>query len=481
MIRRLDVWVTLRNTGEVLEWFSLIFLVPIVYSILFEFSWKTIAAFSIPMATTLLLGLILRKAFKSRYPSQRMHALAAVLLVWVLACFLAGIPFKMGIGKGWVDSVFQSTSALTTTGLDIFHGSAVNMSTIPRTYVLWINFLSWIGGAGIVMIALTGLISLFESSKLAMAEGREERIKPNLIHTARLIWEIYGIITGIGFVLLMITGLSPFDALNYAMSAVSTTGFTTGDMTQVTNPWVATVLSILLLAGATSFFAHYMFYKKDRLYYLKDTQILGMLALIVTGFFLVLIGIIPLYNQGAFKLAMFNVIGALTCGAFVTANLNLWLIRSQSSLLILALLMLIGGSAGSTSGGIKINRFLIFVKTLLWKIRKLAMPENAILVRKFEGKPIQSKLAESILLFSLTYILFIIIGTIILTLTGYPVFNSMFEVISAQSNAGLSLITNAGMNSLAKVTLIGNMIVGRLELIPFLTIIGFLLETKWRL
>ncbi len=481
MIRKLDVGIILRDTGEVLEWFSLVFLVPIVYSVIFEFSWKTLAAFSLPMAFTLALGLFLRRAFKSQYPSQTMHARAAVAIAWTLAVILAGIPFKLGLGKSWIDSIFQATSALTTTGLDVFHGSSLNMSTIPRTYVLWINFLSWVGGAGIVMIALVGLISLFESAKLAMAEGREERIKPNLIHTARLIWEIYGIITAIGFVLLLLAGMSPFDALNYSMSAVSTTGFTTGDMTRITNPVIATILSILLLAGATSFFAHYMFYKKDKLFYLKDTQILGMLALIILGFFLVLPSLIPIYGNSAFKLAIFNVIGAITCGAFVTANLNLWMIRSQAALLVLAMLMIIGGSAGSTSGGIKINRFIILVKSIVWRIKKYSLPENAVVLRKFEGKPIQPNLAESVMAIILIYLGFVALGTLVLSLLGYPAFQSFFEVVSAQSNAGLSIITNANMPWLAKFMLIINMLVGRLEFIPFLTIIGFLLETKWRL
>ncbi len=481
MIRWADIKVTLRNTGEVLEWFSLVFLVPILYSIIFEFSWKTLAAFIFPMALTISLGLLLKKLFYTKFPSQNMHALAAVMIVWILACFLAGLPFKIGLGKSLLDSTFQATSALTTTGLDIFHGSPVNMSTIPRTYVLWINFLSWIGGAGIVMIALVGLISIFESAKLAMAEGREERIRPNLIHTARIIWGIYATLTAFGAVLLFLAGLSPFDAVNYAMSAISTTGFTTGDMTLITDPVVASILSILLVFGATSFFVHYMFYKKDKLFYFKDSQVLGMLVLLVIGFFLVLPSLLPLYFKSSFKLALFNVIGALTCGAFVTANLQLWLYKAQPALFVLSLLMLIGGSAGSTSGGIKISRFLIFVKTIYWKIRKLAMPENAVIVRKHEGKLISPQLIEDVLLFILVYLAMIGVGTIVLSLAGYPVFESFFEVVSAQSNAGLSLITNASMPALAKLMLIINMIVGRLEIIPFLTIIGFILESKWRL
>ena len=480
ILRKIDIGIILRNSGEVLEWFSLIFLVPIIYSAIFEFSWKTIAAFVIPMLITLGLGVILKKAFASKYPTQTPHALVSVVLVWLLACILAGLPFMIGINKGIVDSTFQATSALTTTGLDVFHGSPMNMSTIPRTYVLWVNFLSWIGGAGIIMIALVGLISLFESAKLAMAEGRDERIKPNLIHTSRLIWEIYAIITGIGALLLFIAGLNPFDALNYAMSAVSTTGFTTGDAVVVTNPLVASILSILLLAGATSFFAHYMFFKRDRAYYLKDHQVLGLLSLVILGFFVIVLTIIPMYSTASFKLALFNAIGAVTCGAFVTTSLIPWVINAQAALFALMILMFIGGSAGSTSGGIKISRLIIFLKTMVWKTKKLALPENAVVIRKYEGKPLNSKIVESVLLFILLYLLFIIAGTLVLTALGYPFLHSMFEVISAQSNAGFSLITNASMSTLAKLTLIGNMIVGRLEIIPVLAVLGWIIESKWR-
>ncbi len=478
MMRKLDVKVILRNTGEVLEWFSLVFLVPIIFSLLFEFSWKTLAAFILPMTFTAALGLFLRRAFDTKFPSQTMHALTAVLLVWILACFLAGLPFKIGIGKSLIDSTFQATSALTTTGLDIFHGSQLNMSTIPRTYVLWINFLSWIGGAGIVMIALVGLISIFESAKLAMAEGREERIRPNLVHTAKIIWAIYGAMTLLGMILLMATGLSPFDALNYSMSAISTTGFTTGDATVITNPAVASVLSFLLIMGAISFFAHYMVYKKDRTYYFKDTQVLGLLVFIIIGFFLVLPGMVSVYKLSGFKLALFNVIGAITCGAFVTTSLKPFIMQNQFVLLALGLLMLVGGSAGSTSGGIKISRALIFLKTVYWKMKKTALPENAVVVRKYEGKLLSSKVVEDVLLFILLYVSFVIIGAGVLSASGYGLTQSLFEVVSAQSNAGMSLITNAGMPWVAKLMLIINMIVGRLEIIPLLTAIGYLISSR---
>ncbi len=481
MMRKLDLKVILRNTGEVLEWFSLVFIVPIVYALLFEFSWKTLAAFILPMTFTAALGLFLKKAFDTKFPSQSKHALAAVLIVWIIACFLAGLPFTIGLNKSLTDSTFQATSALTTTGLDIFHGSPVNMSTIPRTYVLWINFLSWIGGAGIVMIALVGLISIFESSKLAMAEGREERIRPNLVHTSKIIWEIYGAITAVGAFLLWLVGLKPFDAINYAMSAISTTGFTTGDATIITNPAVASVLSFLLIMGAISFFAHYMVYKKDKSYYFKDTQVLGLLALIIIGFFLVLPGMVNLFGTSGFKLALFNVIGALTCGAFVTNSLKPLLLSNQFVLLVLGALMFIGGSAGSTSGGIKISRFIIFLKTLYWKIKKLALPENAVVVRKYEGKLLKQKVVEDVLLFITLYGLFIFLGTLVLSMSGYNLVDSAFEVISAQSNAGMSLITNASMPWIAKITLIINMIVGRLEIIPLLTVIGYIIDTRWRL
>ncbi len=481
MIRKMDIKVVMRDIGEVLEWFSLVFLIPIGYTILFEFSWKTLAAFVLPMTLTLALGLFLRRAFDTKFPSQNMHALAAVLIVWLLACFLAGLPFKIGLGKSFIDSTFQATSALTTTGLDIFHGSPQNMSTIPRTYVLWINFLSWIGGAGIVMIALVGLISVFESAKLAMAEGREERIRPNLVHTAKIIWTIYALITAVGAILLWLTGLTPFDAINYAMSAISTTGFTTGDNVVITNPATASVLSLLLVLGAISFFAHYMFYKKDKLFYFKDTQVLGLLAFIIIGFFLILPGMVNVYGLSGFKLALFNVIGAITCGAFVTASIKPFLVNNQFVLLVLGLLMLVGGSAGSTSGGIKISRAVIFLKTIYWKIKKLALPENAVVVRKYEGKTLQSKFVEDILLFILLYLSLVIIGALVLSMSGYGLTESVFEVISAQSNAGMSLITNASMPWVAKAMLIINMIVGRLEIIPLLTVIGYIIGFKWRL
>ncbi len=475
MIKPTDIRLVLRNTGEVLEWFSLVFLIPLAYTIVVG-DIKGIAAFAIPMATSLLVGVLLKKAFYSKYPSQTVHAMVAVVIVWLLACILAGAPFVMGLGKPWLDAVFQSTSALTTTGLDIFHGSALNMSTIPPIYVFWTNFLSWIGGAGIVMIALVGLISIFESSKFALAEGREERIKPNIVHTARLIWEIYIILTVFGIILLLLSGMNLFDATNYAMSAISTTGFGTSDGVVITNPLTQIALMIIMFIGATSFFAHYMVYKKDKLFYFKDTQIFTMLSLIVIGFFLIVGVMIPIYGQSGFRSALFSVVSAITCGGFAPIKMTKLLATSQPALIILAALMVIGGSAGSTSGGIKLSRFIVFMKTLYWKIKRLLLPRSAVFVRKFEGKMLSHEEVENILFFILMYVVFIFIGTLVLALTGYSFMESFFEVVSAQSNSGLTLITSAGMPWIAKLMLITNMIVGRLEIIPFLILIGFVLE-----
>ncbi len=469
----------LRNTGEVLEWFSLVFFIPLAYAIITA-DMTSIAAFAIPMAISLILGIALKKIFYSKYPSQMVHAMVAVVLVWFSACILAGIPYVIGLGKPWLDAVFQSTSALTTTGLDVFHGSAVNMSTIPAIYVFWTNFLSWVGGAGIVMIALVGLISVFESSKFALAEGREERIKPNIIHTARLIWEIYFVLTGIGFVLLLLSGMGPFDAINYAMSAISTTGFGTSDNVIITNPLTQIALMIIMILGATSFFAHYMVYKKDRLFYFKDTQILTMLSLIVVGFFFVVGVLIPHYGQSGFRTALFSVVSALTCGGFAPDEFVKWISTAQPALIMLAFLMIIGGSAGSTSGGIKLSRFIVLMKTLYWKTKKILLPRSAVFVRKFEGKTLSHDEVENILFFILVYILFIFIGSLVLTMTGYSFTESFFEVVSAQSNSGLSLITSASMPGIAKLMLIINMIIGRLEIIPFLVLMGFLLEIEIR-
>ena len=171
--------------------------------------------------------------------------------------------------------------------------------------------------------------------------------------------------------------------------------------------------------------------------------------------------------------ALFHAFSALTCGGFALISEPLAGLWPDFVKLTLIFAMFVGGSSGSTAGGIKMARFLIFIKSIWWKAKEVLLPRNAMFARKFENIPVSSERIRDICLFILLYITFIFIGTSVLTFNGVGLANALFEVVSAQGNAGISVgVTHAGMNSINELMLIINMFVGRLEIIPIFSLLG---------
>ncbi|MCD6523117.1 MAG: TrkH family potassium uptake protein [Candidatus Diapherotrites archaeon] len=479
MILKDDIFVILRDTGEVMKWFSVAFSVPLLYSVLFEQNIGIIFSFLVSMMLCFIIGFLLYRTFKVKRETRRMHALVSVFLVWVLICVVSALPLYLGAGKGFIDSLFASTASITTTGFNIF--TEQEMIALPHSIILWLNFLSWIGGAGIVMVAMVGLLTAFaEAGKLYGAEGRAERLRPHIVNTTKLIWMIYGALTLIGVILLLFSGMNLFDAVNYSMSALSTTGFGTHtDASRVINPFIEMTLMFLSIMGAISFVAHYHVISKDKLAYFKDKQVLMLLTLIIIGTALIIPKLVAYYGTNAIRIALFHVVNAVTCGGFEYVDMSAWIGNLDFVLWVFIGLMFIGGSSGSTTGGIKIIRFIVLLKSVYWKIKRFILPEHAVFTKVVDGRKIKDSDINTTLFFTFLYALFIFIGAMVLMSCGYTATASFFEVVSAQSNVGFTVgIMSTSSPVVVKLMLIINMIVGRLEIFPILAFAGTLLKIR---
>jgi trk system potassium uptake protein TrkH len=501
-----DLKIVLRDSGTAIMWFSLTFFVPLGAALLFSENHLTVPI-SLSLILCALLGFSMKMLFQSPKKTKDVHALAAVVVVWVIICLVAGLPFYLGAGKSAIDSVFQSTSAITTTGLDVFVGSDLTMQEMVegnyRSLVLWLNFISWIGGAGIMMLVLLGFMTAYgRYGKLTEAEGREERLRPHIMNTAKLIWEIYGAITLLGIILLLIAGMDMFDAVNYSMSAVSTTGLAmkSEGVAAFNNIGIEYALAFIMIMGAISFLVHYNFAKKDKLAYFRDSQILALLVLIIAGSLLVtpkLVAYSGYYNGSPLRQGLFQTISAVTAGGFNSMDMNLFtpdrldkdgnIVANERyvggdfeiGLWVLIILMFIGGAAGSTSGGIKLIRLILLLKIAYWRMKRLLLPEDAVFSRKIGGHPVSGEDIRAVMIFTFLYLLTILGGALVLMWYGFSGTVSLFEVTSAQSNVGISLgVTHHAMPLLMKIVLITNMTIGRLEIIPFMVFLGFLASLR---
>ncbi|MCD6434045.1 MAG: TrkH family potassium uptake protein, partial [Candidatus Diapherotrites archaeon] len=291
--------------------------------------------------------------------------------------------------------------------------------------------------------------------------------------------------TSIGILLLAFSGMNLFDAVNYAFSAISTTGMdtTTAGLTKPHSWLIDISLIIIMILGAIPFYVHYIFIRKRNFVRaIKDVELKALIALIF--FFFILLTPHFAYAFGSLDVnaelnALFHVVSASTGGGFSLVKEEQLAMLSDFAKFILVIAMFIGGGAGSTAGGIKVARFVILMKSLFWRAKKLILPKGSMFAKRFEGRTLEDSEIRAIYQFILLYTLFIVVGTVVLLECGYELSNSLFEVVSAQSNVGISVgITSATMPLVAKIMLIINMLIGRLEILPLFAVIGSLLLVR---
>ena len=280
--------------------------------------------------------------------------------------------------------------------------------------------------------------------------------------------EIYLIYTAIGVALFILVGLPIFDSVNLTFTSISTGGMSikNANISFYQNSLVYIISMFLMIVGATSFTIHYRIVKTKGKSVLKDVQFQFMIILI-----LIASAIIFITNTGVPIEELYTIISAVTTtGANVIPpqELATW---KGSSLIIIMVLMLIGGSSGSTVGGLKLIRVITVLKGMNLTVTNLVSPEGRVLNTRIGGKKINEREIKEASAYIVLFILFLIFGWIVMTLYGYDPFTALFDVISLQSNNGLSTgIVWGGLPIPAKLTLIFLMWIGRLEIIPILVV-----------
>ncbi len=469
----------LKIISQILLYSSFSLLLPVIFSVLFNENLSITLTYSLIFVFCFVLSFIGQKLIKIK-PYQKylglktIHSLLIVCFVWLIYAAFSSLPFMFVNQMSFVDAYFETMSSLTTTGL-----SMISSYNIPQSLILWRSLLSWLGGVGIVLLAFFGITGkLTYSNKVFSAEGHD-RLRPSIKKTVINIWAIYIILTIVGIILLSIFGMTTFDAISYSMSAISTTGH--GSSVQgnflLNNLYIQLSLIIIMFFGATSFITHYLFYtKKSFVEYIKDNQLFFMLLISMIVFIFVFISISKTFTWSE---VLMNLVSLITGGGFTNWSASQILSTGPFFLLIGILIMFIGGSTNSTSGGIKIDRFILFIKSIFWKIKSIVLPDIANFSKKYKDSFITNKDVRNIYFFILIYFLFILIGTTVMCFNNYGVVESFFEVTAAQSNVGVSVgVTDISMPITAKIMLIINMWVGRLEIIPILGLMGMIFQKK---
>lgn len=314
---------------------------------------------------------------------------------------------------------------------------------------------------------------------LSTAEGHSEKLKSSAKKTAWYLFAIYSIFTLLGILALRIAGMPLFDSVNYAFTTISTGGFDVVNAGLLSYNSLAVLIITLLLTfiGSVSFIAHYrMFSKRSFLEYFKDKSAFVILLLSLFVFVFVSLKYAKFFDFNTF----YDILAAQTGG------LSVFLPKVYSSYpdlfkTFFVFIMFVGGSMASASGGIKVQRFVLIVKSIWWETKAALLPKNAVFQRKLGEEIVSKEMIRGVFYFVVLFVVFIFIGAIILMSLGYSSIDSFVEVVSAQSGSGFSVgVASASLPVLGKIVLIFNMLIGRLELIPIFAAIGFLFSVKLR-
>jgi len=381
-------------------------------------------------------------------------------------------------------------SGFATTGLTLVQ----DLDHLSYSHNLWRHLESFIGGQGIAIVVLSLFIKGTSGAfRMYVGEGRDEKLLPNVINTARFIWLISIIYLIIGTIGLGITGISiglkPINAFFHGacifMAGFDTAGFApqSQNILYYHSLIFEVVIIVIMIVGSLNFNFHYQLWIGNRKEMLKNIESRAFFISVMLTFFIVAIGLnqLGIYPKAIvlFRKGFFQLISAHTTTGYMTIYARQF-IAEWGSLALAGLIcaMALGGCICSTAGGIKMLRVGIIAKAFKEDLKRIIMPGRAIVVEKFHHIKeifLEDKQVRSVLIITLAYIILYVIGALVGMFYGYPFLESLFESTSAAANVGLSCgITNAAMPAALKVTYIIQMWAGRLEFISIFTLIGFL-------
>lgn len=401
-----------------------------------------------------------------------------VSLSWMFMSMYGMLPYLFsGTIDNLPDAIFETVSGLTTTGATIL----IDIEAIPAGIMVWRSMTQWIGGLGIIVltVAIFPLLGI-GGVELFVAESpgpTSDKLHPRIRETAKRLWYIYSGLTLFLILLLYLSGMSFFDALNHALTTMSTGGFGTknSSIAFYASPLIEYILIVFMVVAGTNFTLVYFFFKRkwDRIW-ASDEFRAYMAILIVTT----LVLFIPIYYlsgtsaETAFRNTLFQVVSLITTTGFVTMD---YTSISNGVTILFFMLLFVGACAGSTSGGIKIIRHLAFVKNTYLEFKRIVHP-RAVVPLKINGERVTGRIITHIMNFLLLYLMIFVLGSVILSIEGYDLPTSFGAVATTLGNVGPAIglvgpVDNFSFFSpFAKIFLSFLMLLGRLELFTVLVL-----------
>lgn len=426
-----------------------------------------------------VLGIIFFLFGRKPPESRRIYGKEGFVIVglaWILWSLFGALPFYItGSIPNYIDAFFETVSGFTTTGSSILQ----DIEALPMGIAFWRSLTHWIGGMGVlVFVMMVTSLDDKNSMPLMRAEmpGPEtDKLVPKARYTARILYGMYFALTAVEVILLMVGGMNLYDALLHSFSTAGTGGFSNrnASISFYNSAYIDGVITVFMILFGINFNLYFvLLIKRGWKSVIKNEELQAYLGIVTASIVVITVNILNMYGNVmyAFRYASFQVASIITTTGFYTADYELW---PQLSKVILLSLMFIGACAGSTGGGIKVSRFIILYKSIRQEIKKILHP-NAVTVVKMNGKKVGADTLRGINVYLAAYIFILIVSVLIVSIDNFDFATSFSGVLTTLNNVGpgiskLGPVENFHMFSpLSKLVFCFDMLVGRLEIIPYL-------------
>ena len=400
-------------------------------------------------------------------------------LAWLMVAIFGSLPFLLSSNEFTIsEAFFESMSGITTTGATIIS----DLDNSPKSILLWRSIMQWLGGIGIVVMAIT-ILPLLKVGGMQLFKmegpGTTEKILPRTIEVAAIIISTYVALTFFCGFFYWIFGMSIFDSVCHAMTTIATGGFSTHNdsIGFFKNSNIEIIASVFIILGSIPFISYLKFSQGNRKIFFTDVQIKGLIYLLMISIAVMFMYLLFINFESSLvdkiRISSFNVISILSGTGYVTDDFGLW---GKFSLVFFLFLMFIGGCAGSTACGIKIFRLQMLLIFLKDQIKKLIYP-NSVIVTKYNNQKISDDFIKSVIIFIFTFLFIFLIIAMLLSISGLNFITSISGAASSISNVGPGLGDIIGPNGnykslpdLSKWILAAGMLLGRLELFAVLVL-----------
>ena len=439
--------------------------------------WYLLPAFLLPAVLLAVLGLAASLRTPKNTTIFARDGLAIVALVWVLMSAFGALPFVIsGEIPSFIDAFFETVSGFTTTGSTIL----TDVEALSHGTLFWRSFAHWVGGMGVLVFAM---------AVLPMTDGRAMhlmraevpgptvgKISSKLSDSAKILYAIYFAMTLAEVVLLCAGGMPLFDSLIHAFGTAGTGGFSNKGLSvgAYNNPYFEIVIGVFMLLFGINFNLYYFLLLRRFRDAFCSEEMLTYLGIVAFSTVTITLNILHLYDGvgTALRTAFFQVSSIITTTGYASTDFNLWPTYART---VICILTFIGACAGSTAGGLKISRIVIFFKAAKQDLNKM-LHTHAVTTVRFEGKPLDEKVLRGVHNYFNIYMLLLAVSVLLISLDGFDLVTTFTSVLTCFNNVGPGLevvgpMGNfAGFSAPAKLLLSFDMLAGRLELYPMLAL-----------